>query len=235
MEKEISNGAMLGIVLIALAAIIGLGFGVFSIAKGTANEGVTNVQEGLGSVSASAFTDYDQKVVTGTQVTSCLQNFEGKPYSILIATQAVKDNTATGGGTITSGAAGLDKYKGSKPPVAVAYNEPSFNTTMKVLKSSDTGSTGTCDLTFIQYNAKLGDANTSKPDVAQIGFDSNCWRTVKGFQTVSGKIAMNSITGNLSKSGMVEYIPSTARFQSYLIKDLSGTNMGIAFEQINSK
>ena len=28
MEKEISNGAMLGIVLIALAAIIGLGFGV---------------------------------------------------------------------------------------------------------------------------------------------------------------------------------------------------------------
>lgn len=28
MEKEISSGAMLGIVLIALAAIIGLGFGV---------------------------------------------------------------------------------------------------------------------------------------------------------------------------------------------------------------
>ena len=47
MEKEISSGAMLGIVLIALAAIIGLGFGVFAIAKGTANEGVTQVQENL--------------------------------------------------------------------------------------------------------------------------------------------------------------------------------------------
>ena len=39
MEKEISSGTMLGIVLIALAAVIGLGFGVFSIAKGVANEG----------------------------------------------------------------------------------------------------------------------------------------------------------------------------------------------------
>lgn len=234
MEKEISNGAMLGIVLIALAAIIGLGFGVFSIAKGTANEGVTNVQEGLDSVNASAFTDYDQKVVTGTQVTSCLQNFEGKPYSILIATQAVKDNTGSGG-TINASAAGLDKYKSSKPPVAQAYTDAKFTNTMKAMKSSDTGSTGTCDLTFIQYNAKLGDASSSKPDVAQVGFDSNCWRTVKGFQTSSGKINMNSVTGNLSKSGMVEYIPSTSRFQSYLIKDLSGTNMGIAFEQINNK
>ena len=91
MEKEISNGAMLGIVLIALAAIIGLGFGVFAIAKGTANEGVTGVQENLGAVSNSAFTDYDQKIVTGTQVMSAVQNFEGKPVAILISTIATRD------------------------------------------------------------------------------------------------------------------------------------------------
>lgn len=36
MEKEISSGTMLGVVLIALAAVIGLGFGVFSIAEGVA-------------------------------------------------------------------------------------------------------------------------------------------------------------------------------------------------------
>ena len=59
---------MLGIVLIALAAVIGLGFGVFAIAKGVANEGVVNVQDNLGAVSDSAYTDYDNKIVTGTQV-----------------------------------------------------------------------------------------------------------------------------------------------------------------------
>ena len=58
MEKEISSGTMLGIVLIALAAVIGLGFGVFSIAKGVANEGTVNVQDNLGTVS-----EYEQKLI----------------------------------------------------------------------------------------------------------------------------------------------------------------------------
>lgn len=41
MEKEISSGTMLGVVIIALAATIGLAFGVFSIAKGVAEEGLS--------------------------------------------------------------------------------------------------------------------------------------------------------------------------------------------------
>ena len=42
MEKEISSGTNLGIVLIALAAIIALGFGIFAIAKGTTGGYATN-------------------------------------------------------------------------------------------------------------------------------------------------------------------------------------------------
>lgn len=40
MEKEISSGAMLGIVLIALAAVVGLGFGVFVVAVGVTGNAV---------------------------------------------------------------------------------------------------------------------------------------------------------------------------------------------------
>lgn len=93
MEKEISNGTMLGIVLIALAVIIALGFTVFSIAKGTANEGVTKVQTQLINVQASEFTDFDQTVITGTQVKSAISNFEGKPVAILIQTAALVNET----------------------------------------------------------------------------------------------------------------------------------------------
>ena len=89
MEKEISSGTMLGIVLIALAAVIGLGFGVFSIAKGVANEGTVGVQENLGTVSESAFEDYNDKIVTGTMVKSAVQNFTGKSVAILINTTAM--------------------------------------------------------------------------------------------------------------------------------------------------
>lgn len=100
MEKEISNGTMFGIVLIALAVIIALGFGVFSIAKGTANEGVTKVQTQLTNVQASEFTDYDQTVVTGTQVKSAISNFEGKAVAILIQTAALVNETG-GAGNVT--------------------------------------------------------------------------------------------------------------------------------------
>jgi len=101
MEKEISNGTMLGIVLIALAVIIALGFGIFSIAKGTANEGVAKVQTQLTNVQASEFTDYDQTVVTGTQVKSAISNFEGKAVAILVQTAALVNGT---GGEVASGA-----------------------------------------------------------------------------------------------------------------------------------
>ncbi len=238
MEKEISNGAMLGIVLIALAAIIGLGFGVFSIAKGTANDGVTGVQENLGAVGNSAFTDFDQKIVTGTQVSSGLQNFEGKPYAILIATQALKDNTTTTVGVLESNGAGLDKYGSGAnftPPTVAAYTEANMVSAMMVHRSTDSNANGTSPLTFMNYNTLLGLNDTISPARAQMYFDQNCWRALKGFKTVSGKVQMNGITGNISKSGMVEFVPSGSRFQAYLIKDLSGTIMGIAFEQLNSK
>ena len=102
MEKEISSGTMLGIVLIALAVIIALGFTVFSIAKGTANEGVTKVQTQLINVQASEFTDFDQTVITGTQVKSAISNFEGKPVAILIQTAALVN--------VTGGAGEYDDY-----------------------------------------------------------------------------------------------------------------------------
>ena len=247
MEKEISNGAMLGIVLIALAAIIGLGFGVFAIAKGTANDGVTNVQESLGAVGASAFTDYDQKIVTGTQVISAYQSFEGKPYSVIIATQATKDKSQaspTSTSHVFREGAGVKEAFGTsgtnlgKLAVVYAYEEGSTATTQTPFKTKDSNGVEV-ELKLLNYNAILGNNDRvtkgAEGYASRIEFDSTCWRATDGFATEGGKVLMNNITGNLAKSGMMEYIPSGARFQAYLIKDLSGTIMGVAFEQINTR
>jgi hypothetical protein len=254
MEKEISSGAMLGIVLIALAAIIGLGFGVFAIAKGTANEGVTQVQENLGAVSQSAYTDYDQKIVTGTQVVSAYQNFEGKNVAVLVMTQATKDrcNADT---DVDAGVAG-----GNGVDAAYANTSFEFADTLvsAAVKTVDGSGTTTYDFfpgvtdskgnpvespVFVNYNALLGvdesyvtEASAAIFTDSQKGiyFDTNCWRVTAAFQAVGGKVQFNNVSGNLSKSGMMEYVPSGARFQSYLIKDVSGTTMGVAFEQIDT-
>lgn len=253
MEKEISSGAMLGIVLIALAAIIGLGFGVFAIAKGTANDGVTQVQENLGAVSQSAYTDYDQKIVTGTQVVSAYQNFEGKNVAVLVMTQATKDK-CSGAGSSFSPDDGLAAGNG----VDAAYNNSSFEFSDVLVSASvkTVDSTGSPDYTyypgvtdskgneviepvFINYNALLGkddayEGSTFTDSAKGIYFDTNCWRVTAAFQATGGKVEFNNVSGNLSKSGMMEYVPSGARFQSYLIKDVSGTTMGVAFEQIGT-
>lgn len=246
MEKEISNGAMLGIVLIALAAVIGLGFGVFAIAKGTANEGVTGVQENLQTVNSTAFTDYDQKIVTGTQVVSAIQNFEGKNVSILVATSTMKNDSVV---SKLSTGAGVNKAystKGGKVPGVYALSSKDAVTGYSMITSGKTDLDGSKNTAFINYNALLagttdikGDEEGSgKGDFVETGgsiyFDNNCFRTSKGFSTENGRVLFNNITGNLGKSGMMEYIASGARYQAYLIKDDSGTLMGIAFEQLNS-
>ena len=250
MEKEISSGAMLGIVLIALAAIIGIGFGVFAIAKGTANTGVTNVQEKLEGVSQSEYTDYDQTIVTGTQVKSAYDNFAGKNVAVLIATQAVKDATLDGG-ILNKEAAGIDKaYEAvnagatnvaKNVPYVSAYADDKLTTAYAMSTSKGVLIKNPV---FINYNALLAcpsdptkySATMSDGDkMPQMYFDTNCFRSVYGYCTVAGKTQFNYISGNMAKSGMVEFLPTSARFQAYLIKDASGTTLGVAFDQISSK
>ena len=92
MESEVSGIARLGVVLLALAVLIGLGFGIFQISKGTANTGVTRVQAELDGVSESVYTSYDQTIITGTMVRSAMSDFEGESTAILVATQAWVNN-----------------------------------------------------------------------------------------------------------------------------------------------
>ncbi len=246
MEKEISSGAMLGIVLIALAAIIGLGFGVFAIAKSTANEGVTNVQESLEAVSDSAFEDYNQKVVTGSQVMSALNSFDGKNVAVLIMTQANK-NVAVGGADAMADANGIDSaYEKAGLDLSDYLVAATISTTDadsgavsydgEALDIRDSHNEVVEDPVFINYNAMLGKSEDSPSEASDryVYYDNNKWVSTAPFEANNGKIQFNNITANLSKSGMMEYVASGARFQAYLIKDTSGTNMGVAFEQISS-
>lgn len=212
MEKEISNGTMLGIVLIALAVIIALGFGIFAIAKGTANEGVTKVQTNLVNVQASEFTDYDQTVVTGTQAKSAISNFEGKSVAVLIATSAWQNcakSSKVGAVAFSGASTKFNTYAVNGAPEGIAAFK--FD--------------GTFDA--INYNALLAKDATLK-------FDNGKYIATGGFNTGKSGASVqfyNSI-GDLNKSGMTEFVNPGAKFAANLIKDSSGTTMGIIFVQI---
>lgn len=217
MEKEISSGAMLGIVLIALAAIIGLGFGVFSIAKGTANDGLVQVQDNLASVGESVYEDYNQKVITGTQVVSAYSSFEGKSVAILIATKAHLTNQTSG------------HHSDHTTPVYVMTDQTTTDSTGKTQAK----------YTMINYNALLANANNGSgvapnaPDSKGINLVNGVYIASKGFQSdANSNVLYDTVKSGMTKSGNTEYVPSTARFNANLIKDSSGTILGIAFVQI---
>lgn len=268
MEGEVSGIAKLGIVLIALAVLIGLGFGIFQISKSTANTGVGNVQSELDGVSASTFTAYDQTTITGTMVTSALADFEGETAAILISNRALTDalNSASADvGTeaqaaLAAVASGITQSygDGSTPantkgcPIIWAYKKPVGSGEPTVALTGKTSGGTTQDLAFINYNTILGavKAGATTPagctnatftsgsdavNMTKMYFDSNCYRSCAAFATgSSGKVLSNNIIGNTSKTGRTEYIPSGAKFESYLIKDNSDTVMGIVLQQVGN-
>lgn len=257
MQNEISGVAKLGIVLIALAVLIGLGFGIFQISKGTANTGVNDVQHELDDVQDSHFSTYDQSVISGAMVKSVIPNLKGGEVAVLISTQAFIDllgNTdAEPGDTddLYTDGSGINQIynDGSNElskelPIVWVYTDKNLSNNYNMQTSSGEDIKGA----FINYNALLGNkvSNSTGCVSAQkcmidnteytmggIYFDSNKFVCDSGFMMDSGnKVQYNITTVNMGKTGTTEFIPDGALFQSYLIKDSSGTIVGIAVQEI---
>lgn len=212
MGEEISRGANLGVILIALAVVIGLGFSIFSIAKGTANEGVTKMQTTMANVQASELKDYDQTVVTGTQVKSALENFEGKSVAILIATKAIQEDTT---GTKFAGSQQFNKI-----PKVKINNVPfiNYNALLKGAATLDT-------------NGKVTGEGTSPA----LTMDNGKYVANDGFAVHNGAVVFYNNVSDMNKSGMSEYINAGSKFNANLVIDNSGTVIGVVFTQIGAK
>lgn len=243
MEKEISSGTMLGIVLIALAAVIGLGFGVFSIAKGVANEGTVGVQDNLAVVSESSFEDYNDKIVTGTQVKSAITTFTGKSVGILVHNTAMDKEVVT--------------YKEHKSTQAYKLATNGQNA---AFTGTDTFLSGTpisggvkigSELEasdnahyYINYNALFGSTASTADGVTTVKQNDTTTGTLKlkdgvytasgvsfAVDAASGKVVFDNSVGGFGRTGNCEYIAATAKYDSNLIKDEAGTTIGIVFTQ----
>ena len=217
---------MLGIVLIALAAVIGLGFGVFAIAKSTANEGIVGVQDSLTQVSESTFADYDQKTVTGSQVKSFITTMSGKSYSILVGTTAAQKQGATANAVpVVSLKGTAEKGSTSTTPVYfVNYGARIAHGTQKAELKSD-----------LSAGDKIGSSGKTGTALT-MALTNGVWSAVDtneiSFVLENNKIQFNNQTSGLTTVGSGECVPDATKFRANLIKDTSGTIKGVVFEQI---
>ena len=70
MGSDISEGAKVGIILIILCALIAIVFSLLTMMKNITSSGSQSLQNGLDQLGDSEFQAYDQKVVSGTDVTA---------------------------------------------------------------------------------------------------------------------------------------------------------------------
>ena len=169
-----------GITFVMMSALLIILFSAFKHGKGLSNEGLSTVQNSVDNINLSKFDDYNQQLLSGTQVLSAIKLHEGSPVAIVVRTSL-----------FTSVAANANK----------GYN----------------------------YNAVLaGNTGTVTNTLTKAG--TNTWY-VCNLSTAGGVISYNYNTTNCSKSGNAEYVRPTAKFLAELIKDSSGTIVGICFTQ----
>lgn len=279
MEREISSATMIAVVLLSLAFIVTVAFGVFSLGKDSANSGTVITQERVETVENSEFLQYDQTIISGLTVKNALVNFEGRKLAILVATQSFKDlNKATN--SIAGSVKGLStednrfyavrqlgsNASGKVDPgiytnVGQAYENNADLARALVLASGcigcepvgttniylDTNSDGKTIIgAFINYNAILKDggnvpngktqssASYGDTRVCNLGFDGGQFRCASGFEMNGDYMSYNMSRININKPGTFEYISDSAKFNSYLIRDIYGNVIGLAFIQIKT-
>ncbi len=95
MEGEMGTGARIAIALIILGVLISVVFTIMGFTRSTTNQGISSVQNSLGSMQLAVYDDYDQKMLSGTQVLSALKLFEGQAVGLVVSTKS----QTTGDGT----------------------------------------------------------------------------------------------------------------------------------------
>lgn len=184
MGDDLSTGAKIGIGLVILCFLIAIVLSLLMVVKNITNSGANQLESGLGQMMATTYDDYDQKIVTGTKVTSAIKLFSGEPIGIVVVTGLCLDNSVNGGycyGALLEG-----------------YNQEGSNGNFSYKSSS-----------ALTRNA--GDT----------------------FFTMTPKspIVYNLNTKPMTVSGSAQYVRDNGKYLAELIKDSTGTIIGISFTQ----
>ena len=211
MEKPTSNAVMIGVVLMALAAVIGLFWGVFTLSKTTINDGTTNVQEKIMQFEDLNWDTYDDKEVLGREILSLHSTSTYDDIAILVHTVRMKEDIVISKDN--------DRY------IQFYNGEPYVN------YGAILGVLGTDRIENMnEYLLESGTAlrrteDTLEQKAGAIYTDAVLCRDDLGYVTKD-----DSITA-LKRDGTIEYINEKTIFDSMLIYDVSGAVVGVLFRQ----
>lgn len=242
MEKETSSLVSLGIVLIAIAVVITLGFGIFAVGKRLANQGQNDLVAQVDQINQSTFTDLDQQVVTGTRLKGIINQLSTNNYAVLLNTLALRNNQADGTSVTGDLATSAAKYQfvktnlPSESSKSTAITDTIFVNYNALMKNSATLSSDTASdpKAKVDINTSLNAGDCDATDTGMIlAMNDGVFTTELEFQTDNnGNVMKNTRIADFTKQGTTMYIADGAQFNSYCIKDSTDNYVGLAFCQI---
>ena len=182
---------------------------------------------GIDSVSTQEFASYDNTKVSGTQVTTALSMFQGRDVAIVIQTEAFRqlgsDLAINYGAIVTSD--GRSSNSENLPGLYADTN-----------KGNVIGNLDTVKNEFITQQAKTAYVvkyvDGINEEEASIWRESGSPNYTAYLHNTNGLVDSSYDTIGTTELGNAAYISSSDRFSSVLIKDPTGSIIGILFKQI---
>lgn len=209
MSEDVSATMRVGVTVILVAALVATVLNLMVMSQSILSNGQSTLQSGIDQVSQQEFEAYNNKKVSGTLVQTALSLYQGRDIAIVIQTKSLRDTMGNN-------------------TVAMNYNS--------LLTSNVTQATSApSEMT----NATVKGSNNAKLYQCTIGTSGGLYQS-SGASYYSGLLyAQNGLvqssanTIGTSTVGNPQYILSSARFNSVLIKDTTGSIIGIFFKQLD--
>lgn len=221
MSEDVSATMRVGITVILVAALVATVLNLMVMSNSLLSGGQTTLQSGIDSVSTQEFATYDNTKVSGTQVATALSMFQGRDVAIVIQTKAFAAiDTAHETKAINYGAI-LTSNGGSSE----AGNMPA-----KITSADGDGKNIITSQAKTAYVIKFTDgANNSN---ASLWRESGSPNYTGYLHNSNGLVDSCYDTIGTTELGNAAYLLSSSRFSSVLIKDPTGSIIGIFFKQL---
>ena len=205
LEKHVSTGAMLGIVLVALAAVIGSGFAIFAITKGSANEGTMSYVEQTDNGKMQWLNEFNDATVYGTTVMNIFDHVD-EGVAIFINTRLMNNEI----------------------PISAGHNILQYNSNVYVNYGCQ------FNYTDDGYKYQEGILGYEMDSALLVPRDSNSLKTDYHFIVdENGHFIKDNVIGGCYSRGNAEFIELNAHFQTNLIYGPAGVPVGIIVKQVN--
>lgn len=241
MSEDVSATMRVGITVILVAALVATVLNLMVMSNSLLSGGQTTLQGGIDSVSQQEFASYDNTKVSGTQVATAISLFQGRDVAIVVQTKALSQSTKSYTSFVKDG---VDYNASTKKKNNIAINYGALLTSdgttsngtvnMPTQLNGDTGANASGIITAVAKTAYLvsfsdGADGKSTAIVRNTGepFYTGQLHNTNGLVDSSYDLIGTTELGNLA------YLLSSARFSSVLIKDPTGSIIGIMFEQMN--